>query len=73
MFNVNMSAYMSISFIDNTISIYIYLYHTWKKVGILATGCRRYGGKKHAKRQKNDVKLRKQTQNQRIISPKRQV
>ena len=32
--------------------LYIYIYHTWKKVGILATGCRRYGAKNDAKWQK---------------------
>ena len=32
------------------------IYHTWKKVGILANGCRRYGDK-------NDTKWQKTTQN----------
>ena len=31
---------------------YIYVHHTWKKVGILATGCRRYWATNDAKRQK---------------------
>ena len=32
--------------------IYIYIYHTWKRVGILATSCRRYGAENDAKWQK---------------------
>ena len=32
------------------------MYHTWKKVGNLATGCRPYGAK-------NDAKWQKTTQN----------
>ena len=46
-------------------SIYIYIYHSWKKVGILATGCRRLGGKndpnwqKRLKICKNQRKIRR--------------
>ena len=35
--------------------IYIRVNHTWKKVGILATGCRRYGAKSNAKWQKTTI------------------
>ena len=38
---------------------YKYTYHSWKKIGILATGCRRWGVKNDAKGQKSDVKLQK--------------
>ena len=34
---------------------YIRVNHTWKKVGILATGCRRYGAKSNAKWQKTTI------------------
>ena len=43
----------------------LYVYHTWKKVGILATGCQRFGTKNDAKGQKrrkmakNDTKRQK--------------
>ena len=54
------------------ICIYVNIYHTWKKFGILATGCRRYGAKNDAKWQKKDVKLPKSAQNQRKNSRNRQ-
>ena len=38
--------------------IYVHIYHTWKKVGTQATGCRRQGPK-------NDAKMPKPTQKQR--------
>ena len=49
--------------------LYMHMHHTWKKDDILATGCRRYGVKNDAKRQENDVKLPKSTQNQKKYSP----
>ena len=51
--------------------MYVYIYHVWKKVGILATGCHRYGimGLKRVKVAKNDLTLQKSTQNQRKNSP----
>ena len=45
----------------------IFIYHTWKKVGILATGCRRFWTKNDAKGQKtrkmakNDAKRQNTT------------
>ena len=56
------------------IYIFIYIYIIpGIKVGILATGCRRYWTKNNAKRQQNCVKLPKSTRNQRENLPYRQV
>ena len=56
--------------------IYVYIYievsFLEKKVGILATGCNRYGANNYANWQKNDAKLPKSTQNQRKTSPYQQ-
>ena len=38
--------------IHTYIYTYICIYRTWKKVGILATGCRRFGTKNEVKEQK---------------------
>ena len=46
------------------------MYNSWKKVGILATGCRSWGTRNDAKRQ-NDVKLQQLAENKRNNSPKR--
>ena len=43
-----------------------------KKIGIQATGSRRYGAKNDMQRGNNYVKLPKSIQNQRTNSPKRQ-
>ena len=51
----------------------MYSSHTWKKIGILVTGCRCYGAKNDAKWRKNDVKLPKSTLNQKKNSPYQQV
>ena len=52
---------------------YHHIYHTWKKVGILATGCRRYWAKNDAKRQNPTYNWQNQPQNERKKLPKRQV
>ena len=41
------------------IDSYVYSIHTWKKVGILTTGCRRYGAKKSMQSGKKRRKIAK--------------
>ena len=36
---------MEIKTIYTNFIIFLYVHHSWKKISILATGCRRYGAK----------------------------
>ena len=50
-FNCKINKHVDLEF-NHMKSLYIYVYHSWKKVGILETGFRRRDFKNGAKRQK---------------------